>query len=279
MNRIRRLLLRIVLVLVAVSLHAHAEDKFPGKQSEWNGYARFDFEVNGRPVLVVCPKKAVEGNPWVWHGEFFGHKPAPDIALLGKGFHIVYTQISNQFGSPTAVAHWNEVYKVLTEQHDFSPKPALVGVSRGGLYCYNWASQNPEKVSCIYGDAPVCDAKSWPMGKGSGVGSHDEVRKLLAAYDVKSEEEVFAKLLNPIDTLTPLAKAHVPLLHVYGDKDEIVPWEENTKVIADRYRALGGEMILIDKPGVGHVHGLDDSTPLIEFIEKNCLKSANPENE
>jgi hypothetical protein len=31
---------------------------------------------------------AAPGRPWAWHGEFFGHKPAPDIALLGKGMHV-----------------------------------------------------------------------------------------------------------------------------------------------------------------------------------------------
>jgi hypothetical protein len=40
-------------------------------------------------------------------------------------------------------------------------------------------------------------------------------------------------------------------------------------VIADRYRELGGEIILIGKPGIGHVHGLDDSAPIIEFIQKH----------
>ena len=251
------------------SVRLAADETFAGKQSDWNGYVRYVFEINSRPVLVVVPKEAAKGNPWVWHGEFFGHKPAPDIGLLGKGFHIVYTQISNQFGSPTAVAHWNQVYDVLTKKHGLGPKAALVGVSRGGLYCYNWASQNPAKVACIYGDAPVCDAKSWPMGKGHGTGSTVEVARLLAAYDVKTEDELFRVLLNPIDSLKPLAAAEVPLLHVYGDADEVVPWDENTKVIADRYRELGGEMILIGKPGIGHVHGLDDSTPIIEFIQKH----------
>ena len=252
------------------SFRLAAEERFAGKKSDWNGYVRYDFEISSRPVLVVVPKEAAKGKPWVWHGEFFGHKPAPDIALLGKGFHIVYTQISNQFGSPTAVAHWNEVYDVLTKKHGLGPKAALVGVSRGGLYCYNWASQNPDKVACIYGDAPVCDAKSWPMGKGHGIGSTVEVDRLLAAYNVKTEDELFKVLLNPIDSLKPLAAAKVPLLHVYGDADEVVPWDENTKVIADRYKELGGEIILIGKPGIGHVHGLDDSTPIIEFIQKHC---------
>src|SRR6056300_1310145 len=55
---------------------------FPGEQSRWNGFVRHDFQVDGKDVLVVAPSQAAEGTPWVWHGEFFGHKPAPDIELL-----------------------------------------------------------------------------------------------------------------------------------------------------------------------------------------------------
>ena len=30
---------------------------FPGKQSDWNGFRRYDFEVDGKPVLVVVPEE------------------------------------------------------------------------------------------------------------------------------------------------------------------------------------------------------------------------------
>jgi len=54
---------------------------------------------------------------------------------------------------------------------------------------------------------------------------------------------------------------------VYGDADEGVPWDENTGVLAERYRELGGDITLIPKPGVGHhPHGLEDPTPVVEFI-------------
>jgi alpha-beta hydrolase superfamily lysophospholipase len=76
---------------------------------------------------------------------------------------------------------------------------------------------------------------------------------------------------NPVDNLKPLAAAKVPVLHVYGDSDDVVPWEENTGVIADRYRALGGQVTLIGKPGVGHhPHGLEDSTPIVDFIIRHA---------
>jgi alpha-L-fucosidase/lysophospholipase L1-like esterase/pimeloyl-ACP methyl ester carboxylesterase len=243
---------------------------FPGKRSEWNGYDRFDFTVGGKPVLVVAPREPAPNRPWVWHGEFFGHKPAPDIALLGKGFYIVYMSVPDMLGCPDAVGSWNLLYEELTVRHGFARKAALVGLSRGGLYCYNWASANPDKVACIYGDAPVCDFKSWPGGKGKGPGSKRDWDLVLSQYHFANEAEALAYPGNPVDRLEPLAKAGVPLLHVYGDADEVVPWEENTGLLAERYRALGGSIQLIGKPGVRHhPHGLEDSTPIIDFILKN----------
>ncbi|MEZ6038885.1 MAG: hypothetical protein R3C20_00165 [Planctomycetaceae bacterium] len=144
---------------------------FPGKKTQWNGFDRFDFEVSGKPVMVIVPQSPVPGRPWVWHGEFFGHKPEPDIALLKKGFHVVDMRAPDLLGCPAAVKFWNSCYETLTTKYQLSAKPALVGLSRGGLYCFNWAIANPDRVSCIYADAAVCDLKSWPGGKGSGKGS------------------------------------------------------------------------------------------------------------
>ena len=76
---------------------------------------------------------------------------------------------------------------------------------------------------------------------------------------------------NPIDKLAPLAKNRVPLLHVFGDADDVVPWDENTGIIEEKYKALGGFITLIRKPGVGHhPHGLDDSAPIIDFITRHA---------
>lgn len=251
-----------------VAQAAEETPPFPGARSEWQGFARYDFSIEGKGAIVVVPKTAAPGKPWLWRGEFFGHRPEPDVALLGRGFHVVYLSVPNLFGSPDAISHWDKFYSYLTEQHGFAKKAALVGVSRGGLYCYNWAAAHPDRVACIYGDAPVCDLKSWPLGQNNGDGNPGEVPKLLKVYGVATVEELLPKMLNPIDNLGPIAAAKIPLLHVYGDADKPVPWDKNTGVLAERYRKLGGEIVLIPKPGVGHVHGLDDCTPIVEFVAK-----------
>jgi pimeloyl-ACP methyl ester carboxylesterase len=265
----------LLLALVSVGLAQpfnlfSAEPPFPGKKSDWHGFDRYEFEVGGKTASVVVPKETAQGKPWVWHGEFFGHKPAPDVALLGRGFHIVYLRVPDMLGSPGAVEHWNTLYQELTSKYGFAKKVSLVGLSRGGLYCYNWAIANPEKVACIYGDAPVCDFKSWPGGKGKGKGSPRDWKLVLERFGFQNDAEAIASRANPVDNLEPLAKAQVPLLHVYGDADDVVPWDENTGVIAERYKKLGGDITLIAKPGVGHhPHGLDDPTPIVEFIFKH----------
>jgi len=275
------MMFRRTFVLGGVALfagHAWAAPQwpaFPGKTSDWNGFVRHDFEVGGKKVLVVEPKEAAAGRPWVWHGEFFGHKPAPDVALLKRGFHVAYLQVPDQLGSPEAVRHWNVLYQELTGKYGLASRVSLVGLSRGGLYCYNWAAANPDKVACLYGDAPVCDFKSWPGGKGKGKGSARDWKLVLERYGFKDDQAAMDYDKNPVDNLAPLAKAKVPLLHVYGDADEVVPWEENTGLIAERYQKLGGSITLIAKPGVGHhPHGLEDSTPIVEFIVKHAMAPA-----
>ncbi|MBN1346599.1 MAG: alpha/beta hydrolase [Phycisphaerae bacterium] len=241
---------------------------FPGKKTPWNGYERYDFTFDKRHCTVVTPKSVAVGKPWIWRARFFGHRPEVDLALLGKGFHLGYIDVANLFGSPEAVEHWNAFYRLLTEKHGLAKKPALEGMSRGGLIVFNWAAKNPEKVACIYADAPVCDFKSWPGGKGKGSGSPECWQLCLKAYGL-TEAEAVAYKHNPIDNLEPLARAHVPLLHVSGNADKVVPLEENTRIVEERYKALGGKIDVIIKDGVGHKHGLDDPKPIIEFILKH----------
>ena len=151
----------------------------------------------------------------------------------------------------------------------------LIGLSRGGLYAYRWASENPDKVAVIYGDAPVCDFKSWPGGKGQGKGSPGDWSQLLKYYGFQDEAQALAYRGNPVDALEPLARAGIALLHVVGDADDVVPVAENTALIETRYRKLGGEVQVLHKPGVGHhPHGLDDPTPVVDFILAHGTRAA-----
>ena len=246
------------LILGAGLCGASAGAPFPGQKTAWNGYDLYSFTVADRACRVVTPKETAAGKPWIWRARFFGHEPQTDVALLGKGFHLVYCDVADLYGSPMAVAIWDAFYEYLTTKHGFARRVALEGMSRGGLIVYNWAAKNPDKVSCIYADAPVCDIKSWP-----GPGKWAACCK---AYGI-TEEEARSFKGNPVDNLAPLAKAGVPLLHVCGGADTVVPVAENTAVMQKRYGALGGEITVILKAGVGHhPHSLKEPDRIVSFI-------------
>ena len=237
---------------------------WPGKQASFESFDLYYFKVEGFSCKVAVPNRIAAGKPWVWRARFWGHEPQTDKALLEKGFHVVYADVAGLYGSPGAVKRWDAFYKYLVESHGFEKKAVLEGMSRGGLIVFNWAAQNPDKVHCIYADAPVCDFKSWP-----GIN-----KDIMNAYGL-TQEQAKAYKGNPIDNLTPLAKAGVPLLHVVGDADKVVPVSENTAIIEKRYKALGGQIQVIHKTDVGHhPHSLKDPKPIVDFI----LKHAQQEN-
>lgn len=259
------------LVLLLTLGIASAMADYEGKRSDWQGFDRYDFAMGDRSCILVAPKEEAAGRPWIWRARFFGHEPQADVALLEKGYHVAYCEVGGLFGGPEAVAHWDDFYAHVVGKYDLARKVALEGMSRGGLIIYNWAARNPEKVACLYGDAPVCDIRSWPGGKGSGKGSPSDWEKAMQAYGLT--EDTLAEFRgNPIDKeqLEPLAKAGVPVLHVVGEADTVVPVAENTNIVANRYRELGGSIEVIRKPGVDHhPHALKDPAPIVDFITRH----------
>lgn len=232
------------------------------------GYRQLTFMLdNGRKATVVRPYVTAAGRPYAWRGEFFGHQPQTDLALLERGYHVVYVDAQNMLGAPPAMAIWERFHAFL-EEVGLNGKITLIGMSRGGLYCYNWAARRPETVAVIYGDAPVCDFKSWPLGKGrSAAASKTDWGYTLKHYGFKDDSEALAYAKNPVDNLEPLAKAGIPIIHVVGQADKTVPVEENTDIVEHRYKALGGTIKVIRKPGVDHhPHSLENPEPIVQFI-------------
>lgn len=263
----------VVLLLGVASVSADEAKPFPGKAVSWNGFARYNFTVDDKPVIVVEPKEPLPGRPWVWRGEFFDAFPNADVALVKVGWHLVYMRVPDLFGAPRAVAHWEKFHDVLVKQHRLHPRPGLIGLSRGALYCMAWAAAHPDQTLAVYLDNGVLDFKSWPGGKprglGKGKGSEAEWQKMKKAFDFTDDAAALAYRGNPVDNLAPLARARIPLLLVYGDRDTVVPHDENSAVVYERYKALGSPIERIVKPGLDHhPHGLTDPQPIVAFFQK-----------
>jgi len=206
----------------------------------WKGFKRYNFKFEERDARLILPDKPLAGNPWIWRARFPDWHTETDSILVAAGFHLAYINTNNKFGSPKAMAVWDNFYKHLTQKYKLQKKVALMGVSRGGLFVYNWAKRHPEKVACIYAEAPVCDFKSWPAGFGKFKGHSETWENLKLEYGFKSDEEAKVYNNNPIENLEALAKAKIPILHTIGLNDKIVPPDENTYVLVNNYIRLGG---------------------------------------
>jgi dienelactone hydrolase len=257
---------------------------FPGTKAPYgNGYFKFSFPANGHTIDVYAPPKPRDGLPWVWHGEFPDVIPNTNNAWLAKGLMIVYVNgASEQYGCPDVVKVWEAAYATLVGTYHMAHKMVITGISRGGLYAYNFAAANPDKVAGIYADNGTCDFRSWPGGRQlndprwTGPGGGSAWQTVLNVYHFKSTAEAIAYPYNPVDNLAPLAKGGVKLFHVTAQMDTALPWTENTGLVQDRYPKLGGSFQVIFKPNADHhPHGLEqDPSPIVNWTVAT-LASAN----
>ena len=193
------------------------------------------------------------------------------VELIGRVF-LAHGDVA---GHPKGNANISAAYDLLTKEYGFAKTCSMSSMSRGTLSLFRWATENPEKVNSIYVDNGVCNVLSWPAGKlvpgnkSIANGAPDSWADFKKKFGYATDEEALKTKESPIDLLEPLAKAGVPILMVCGNNDHAVPYEENDAIMEQRYKALGGDIRVIveDK---GHSHGMNDPTPVLEFIRANA---------
>ena len=220
------------------------------------------------------PDNAAPGKPWLWVGEFGGHLKSLEDGLVDIGWHVAYVGVSNQFGSPASMEVWDKLYLELREKRSLSAKPALIGISRGGLYVNAWTRLHPDRVSVLVLDNAVGDIRSWPGGfqlaaKGKGSAKDWELYKNV--FQFENDAIAQEKSLRPADGLLPAVKNNVLLISVHGTADTVVPYVDNANVIVDFWQKEGGRFKIFPKEGGDHhPHGLPDPKPLIELLSKEA---------
>jgi pimeloyl-ACP methyl ester carboxylesterase len=262
----------LLLALVPGALFLSAAVGQTTSRSTWKSFERRDFtlpESQARGTLIF-PRKAAPGNPWIWRARFFGHQPALDLALLKRGYHLAYLDVANLYGSQEAMTRGEEFHQHLVRTFSLESKAILEGMSRGGLFIFNFAARHPDKVKAIYGDNPVCDFNSWPGGK-NGKASPGDFARCLQAYGItEAEAATYPQISDP--EFAQKLKG-IPVALVVGTADEVVPPAENAERLAAHLKALNSPVRIWRKPGLGHhPHGLDPVEPLLAFL----LESTRP---
>lgn len=229
---------------------------------------------NERQMALRTPLRHAPGRPWLLIAAFPGHLERLEGDLLVAGWSLAYVQCPNEFGSERAMQAWEALYEDLTRgEKPLSPKPVVLGISRGGLYALAWARRHPDRLSALYLDNGVCDARSWPGGKplglGKGKGSPGDWAKLRQVLGFADDAAAIAGLPRPTDGLEAARNAGVLLISVHGTADTIVPYEENAAKVVAFWQAGGKQALLFPKEGGDHhPHGLPDMMPVIEALQK-----------
>ena len=221
-------------------------------------------------LTIKVPDQAAPGKPWLWVGEFAGHLKSLEDGLVAQGWHVAYVNVSNQFGSERSMATWEKVYAELHDKRGLSAKPALLGISRGGLYVNAWTRRHPDCVSVLYLDNGVCDIRSWPGGfplTAQSKGSANDWKLYKTEFGFADDAVAQAKSLQAVDGFLPAIKAGVLLISCHGTADKTVPYEDNAALVVKFWLANGGKVKLFPKEGGDHhPHGLPDPKPLIELL-------------
>ncbi|MDP6118012.1 MAG: prolyl oligopeptidase family serine peptidase [Planctomycetota bacterium] len=251
-----------------ISLFVHglmpaSSEPAPTQQKKW-------FKVDGRPAFTIMPAKTpVKPIPWVLYAPTLG-KGLPGGAedwmfrqFLATGIAVAGVDVGESYGSPKGRETYNAFYRLLTEERGFAAQASLLARSRGGLMLYCWAAENAEKVKCITGIYPVCSIASYPG-----------LKRACGAYEMTADGlKTKLKEHNPVDRLASLVKAKVPIFHIHGDVDRVVPLDANSGAVAKRYKELGGNMVLkiAEKQGHNMWMGFFTCQELVDFLMKHAI--------
>lgn len=242
----------------------------PLKRNSFYGYTCADFGYNGRACKIVQPKMAAKGHPWIWRARFWGHEPQTDIALLQQGFHVVYCDVVELLGNNVAIKAWDDFYK-LVNTAGLARKAVMEGMSRGGVYVFNWAAVNPAKVAAVYVDNPLLNMPGWTEAFLLNPAKKNAMFDAFKTdYNLSTADEIRNFKNSPVDKVKEIAKGKYPILILCADADEEVSPQQNTLLFQQKLNDLGKQITVIHKPGFKHhPHSLPNPTPIVDFILKS----------
>lgn len=232
----------------------------------WNGFKRIDFLFEGREAVLVFPERANTNKNWLLKTEYFGAFPDFEIEMLKRGWHLAYIRNITRWCLDEDIDLKGRFIEYLGSEYGLYKKCVPVGMSCGGLIATKLAAKYPEYISALYLDAPVLNLLSCPGGVG--MAGNKMLQEFTDATGITLSQLTYYRD-HPIDKMHLMLENNIPIVMVYGDNDDVVPYCENGAILEKYYRENGGIISTVGKENCGHhPHGLDDNSFLIDFIER-----------
>ena len=234
----------------------------------WNDFESKEFMFQDRIATIVYPNGTPNGK-MVLKPEYLPAFPTFDIAMLNRGYYLINIQHESRWAPDYETKIMADFVRFCAKELNADEKCIVEGMSCGGLQGARFAQEYPELCAVLYLDNPVLNMLSM---YGLGACKDDMVpsfrMEIANTYDV-DESTILNFRNSPIDYMDKLIQNNIPILMIYGNGDPIVIYRENGKVLKDYYEANGGEMkVIVRSMQKHHPHGLDDPTPIIEYVER-----------
>lgn len=232
-------------------------------------FRQLTFEFEGREAVLVLPSVEKNGH-WMLKTEYFLAFPQMEEELLKRGWCLAYLRNINRWGldeDQDAKARFRDL---LAREFGLLPRCVPVGMSCGGLHAVKLAARHPDMVELLYLDAPVINFLSFPFELGGRNHAGDAKQECLDALNL-TWDDMLVYREHPLDKIPDLIRNRVPLVLVWGDSDDLVPFVENGYYVKKAYEKTDIPALYQCKAGVGHhPHGPKDMEAAIRFMEENC---------
>lgn len=237
------------------------------KSAIWGNFVKIEFKFEGRNAVLVLPDENNRTDKWILKTEYFEAFPNLQIEMLKRGYHVAYVENITRWCKPEDTDCRARFAEFLSKEFELNKKCVPVGMSCGGMQAVYFAAKYPQYVAALYLDAPVMNLLSCPAGMGI---AGDDMWEEFQTNMGMTKSELICYRNHPIDNMKALLDNNIPIFLVCGDSDKTVPYCENGEVLDKYYRENGGDITTIVKVNCDHhPHGLEDNTPIVDFIFKN----------
>lgn len=236
------------------------------KNINWRGFNGIEFTFEGKKAILIKPIKP--NGRFMIKTEYFDAFADLEVEMLNRGWHLSYIENDNRWGEPIDVNRKARFVKFISEEFNLDAKCLPVGLSCGGMFAIKLTAVCPERICALYLDAPVMNLLSVAGGFGNAHKNPFMQTEYVRATG-RSLIELLSYREHPIDQMHVALENDIPIVMVAGDKDTVVPYEENGKLLEDFYNKNGGKITVFIKENCDHhPHGLDNPKELADAIEK-----------
>ena len=238
-------------------------------KSTWNGFERLDFQFEGREAILVLPKEENKCDKWLLKTVYWDAFPQFEIEMVSHGWHLAFIKNVSRWGKEDDIDRMARFAEFISYEFGLCEKCVPVGMSCGGLMAVKFGALHPNCVSCMFIDAPTLNLLSCPANMGTSQTPVSDFEECMRDHGMTMSDLICYRE-HPIDKVPLMAESKIPVIMVYGNEDIIVPYAENGAVLERIYTKSGAPLKTICVEGRGHhPHGLNDNTPIIEFVLKH----------